>query len=246
MLMAFATLAILASADLPSGKEEIVDFVVAGRFDKDSPRDRINGWPTALHAIRLEKDRVYSIEVTGANFTPYLRVENSSGAPLGQGQNRDKFLSRLRLTPANEGVVLICVSGHGMPEGNYSLLVKPYLPGPVKLFPLPAPTAKQPAAADGILGNDDSPDQYRDFPGKIHTVELTAGKVYVIDLMSKQFDAYLLLQNENGGLIAQDDDSGGNLNSRIRFQPKVSGRYRVIASTYNGRLGAYSLRVREE
>src|ERR1043166_1659735 len=80
---------------------------------------------------------------------------------------------------------------------------------------------------------------------KEYLVDLEAGKDYVIDLESNQFDAFLRLGQLNGAQIAVDDDSGGNLNSRIRFTPVESGTYVITATALNAGFGPFTLTVRE-
>ena len=80
---------------------------------------------------------------------------------------------------------------------------------------------------------------------KEYVIDLEAGKDYVLDLESQNFDAYLRLGHLNGTKIAEDDDSGGNLNSRIRFRPPATGSYVVTATSLGGGFGAYTLTIRE-
>ncbi len=80
----------------------------------------------------------------------------------------------------------------------------------------------------------------------VHLVELSPAKSYVIDLASKKFDAFLRLEDANGKQIAEDDDSGGGTNARLRFRPRASGVYRIIATTFEpSTFGPYSLTIRE-
>jgi hypothetical protein len=77
-----------------------------------------------------------------------------------------------------------------------------------------------------------------------HKVRLQAGVTYTIDLQSKDFDAYLYLEDGVGNVLAEDDDSGGNLNARIVFTPTVTGEYLLVATTFNkGATGSYKLIV---
>jgi Ca2+-binding EF-hand superfamily protein len=78
----------------------------------------------------------------------------------------------------------------------------------------------------------------------ILTVKLEAGKTYQIDHMSNAFDAYLYLEDPAGELLAEDDDSGGGLNSRITHRAATTGTYHIIATSLGGRPGAFSLSVR--
>jgi serine protease Do len=72
-----------------------------------------------------------------------------------------------------------------------------------------------------------------------------AGEAVTFDVMSTEFDAYAVIQDMNGNVLARDDDSGGNLNARIIFTLPYTGNYRMIANTLRvSATGAYSLSVR--
>ncbi|HEX3314460.1 MAG TPA: PPC domain-containing protein, partial [Gemmataceae bacterium] len=43
--------------------------------------------------------------------------------------------------------------------------------------------------------------------------------------------------------LARDDDSGGNLNARILYRPAVRGFYRIIATSFDGRVGDFALTI---
>jgi len=75
---------------------------------------------------------------------------------------------------------------------------------------------------------------------------LTAGKTYVIDMESKDFDTYLKLEDPQGKLLAENDDiSPTNQNSRILFTPKQDGTYRVIATSVQQQgQGQYEIIIR--
>jgi hypothetical protein len=70
----------------------------------------------------------------------------------------------------------------------------------------------------------------------------------IISLSSSDFDAYLILARvESGSLVAvaEDDDSGGGLNSQLAVQlPPAT--YLILASTFDpGETGSYSLSLIE-
>jgi hypothetical protein len=74
---------------------------------------------------------------------------------------------------------------------------------------------------------------------------MTAGKTYITDMSSAQFGTYLRLENVRGKVLA-DNIGPQNLNSRIIFDCKQDGNYRIVASSEQqaGR-GAYVLIIRE-
>jgi hypothetical protein len=72
-----------------------------------------------------------------------------------------------------------------------------------------------------------------------------AGEAITLDVMSTEFDAYAVIQDASGHVLARDDDSGGNLNARIIFTLPATGTYRLLANTLRvGATGAYTLSVR--
>jgi serine/threonine protein kinase/Tfp pilus assembly protein PilF len=86
-------------------------------------------------------------------------------------------------------------------------------------------------------------------PTLLYEVKLTAGKAYVIDMVSpdpKALDPYLVLHDDDGKRLAEDDDSGGNLNARITYRALRDGVYRIYATTSNKGRGAFTLTVREK
>jgi hypothetical protein len=97
----------------------------------------------------------------------------------------------------------------------------------------------------GQIVDNDPPDPVRKHPAKIHVVKLPAGKTVQIDLVSTEFDAYLRLEDSAGKQLAQDDDSGGNLNARIKFAVPKDDTYKIIATTFGGGSGNYTLSVKE-
>lgn len=79
----------------------------------------------------------------------------------------------------------------------------------------------------------------------VHDFKMQAGKTYTFDLVSEEFDAYLRLENDDKGKLAEDDDGAGNLNSRIVFTPTSAGDYRLVVTTCDpGQFGVYRLTVR--
>ncbi|MCI0458935.1 MAG: PPC domain-containing protein [Gemmataceae bacterium] len=100
---------------------------------------------------------------------------------------------------------------------------------------------------NGQLTADDPTDNVRQGRHrKIYTLKLAANKSYTVDLMSGDFDSYLRIEDDAGKQLAEDDDGGENLNSRLTFRAPREGTYRIIVTTFaGGETGNYTLAIRE-
>ncbi len=73
-------------------------------------------------------------------------------------------------------------------------------------------------------------------------VRASAGRRLVITMESGELDAYLLLEGQDGAVVAQDDDGGSGSNARIDIRVPEAGLYLVIASSYgSSETGTYRI-----
>jgi predicted Zn finger-like uncharacterized protein len=81
---------------------------------------------------------------------------------------------------------------------------------------------------------------------KFYTVQLTEGEFYQIDMVSSDFDSYLVLVNDLGQTRVEDDDGGGFPNARIVYRAERTGTYTIQATHFGGGglLGNFSLFIR--
>jgi WD40 repeat protein/tetratricopeptide (TPR) repeat protein/tRNA A-37 threonylcarbamoyl transferase component Bud32 len=79
-----------------------------------------------------------------------------------------------------------------------------------------------------------------------HPLVVSAGKTYAIDMESAVFDTYLRLEDSDGKVLDENDDIGpDSLNSRLVFNPKTDGTYRLVATSYQRRgVGDYAITIR--
>jgi predicted Zn finger-like uncharacterized protein len=122
-----------------------------------------------------------------------------------------------------------------------------------QVAPLPPRTEPGPGPGPGkVVLNENSslaandpidPKSGRKAPMKVYPVQLLAGKEYAISLDSTAFDAYLRLEDPSGKTVAEDDDSGGSLNALIRYRPTQTGQFKIVCTTFDGKLGAFQLKV---
>src|SRR5436305_108735 len=96
------------------------------------------------------------------------------------------------------------------------------------------------ATVNGELTRDDAKDTVRkDAHCKVYVVEFKAGKTYTIDHKSKEFDAFLRLEDADGKQLDENDDFDG-LDSRIVHKAAKAGPYRIIATSLGAdRTGAF-------
>lgn len=94
---------------------------------------------------------------------------------------------------------------------------------------------------------DSSPNKWVVRPGChyfTYRVDLKAGETTVFELQSKEFDAYLILLDDQNRIVAQDDDSGGGTNAKIVFGPKFTGKFTIVVTTNRaGAKGNYVLDI---
>lgn len=125
----------------------------------------------------------------------------------------------------------------------------------VLLVPLPAALAQDTPKdkdakglkVEGKLSPDDPKDKVmQKSPHKVHEFKMTAGKTYIINLKSRDFDTYLRLEDSAGKQLAFNDDVGPrDLNSRIAHKANKDDSYRIIVTSFDANAGAYTLTVEE-
>lgn len=103
----------------------------------------------------------------------------------------------------------------------------------------------KPVQITADLTKDDENDPELNNPCKKYPVKLNKDKTYVIEMTTKDFDPFLRLLDKANKEVAEDDDSGGGLNSLIIYSPTTSGDYTVVAATFDGEVGKFELKVRE-
>ena len=104
-------------------------------------------------------------------------------------------------------------------------------------------TQAQPWSAEGRLEDGDAQADDRRYDE--HRVRLEAGRRYRLTANSEDFDPVLrLYATGSTEPVAENDDAGDGLNSRIVFVPETAGTYtlRIVGFSADGR-GAYALRA---
>lgn len=221
------------------------DVKIEGKLTDDDPKDKVRTSSVhKVHAVKLVGGRTYVIDLISADFDAYLRVEDSTGKQLAADDDSgDNFNARINFVCPKDDTYRIIATTVAGGTGSYTLQVRAQVAAAAVALPLKDGSGQ----VDGQLTKDDPKDAVRKFStAKVYAVELKSGKEYQIDLISKEFDAYLRLEDATGKQLATDDDSGGNLNARIQFKCPSDGTYRIIATSFIGGVGNYTLSVQQK
>jgi hypothetical protein len=219
----------------PAEKGEAKAVKYEDQITNADPFDKVRG--ESHHKIyfhKMEAGRGYRIDLESRDFDAYLRVEDPDGMSLAENDDGgDGLNSRILFTPTRPGNYRIIATTLGPGEsGFFKLTITPAAPQKVVL-----------QKVDKLTANDPLDRVRAGCRHKVYSVKLEAGKEYTID-MTSQFDTYLRLEDAQQKQLAQDDDGGGGLNSRIVFQPQKTGTYRIIATTFAAdQTGDFQLRI---
>ncbi|MEX1184987.1 MAG: hypothetical protein WEA80_00170 [Gemmatimonadaceae bacterium] len=254
--------ATVASAQTRIEAGETVSGALTSRDSRMASGSRYDLW--VYSGTRGER---IVVTVRSIQFDPYVFVQRYPGGsePLlarddDSGGGSD---ARVELTlPETDDYLIVVTSAQRGEAGAYRLGVESnrrVAPAPGAAVPggsadKPSPNAKRapPVARALVPGRAVAGELRSDVRGPIGTSEGDwrytghAGETIVLDLRSSEFDSFLTLYAIDGRgaatRVAQDDDGGGGLNSRITFRVPVAGDYVVRAERrYSGRSGSYTL-----
>ncbi len=188
--------------------------VELARNDDFEPFENTN---SRIENFVIPEDGTYTLQV------------NSFGAVVGIDEESGTF--NLALMPG------VATSSTPVPIPSPTATPPPPMPSPTAtpLPPIPSPTMTPlPPTSNTEIAYGDVIEGYLSTNTARFTFNGTAGDIINITLNSSDFDSYLLLYDENGFEIARDDDSGGDLNSRIGpFELAQSGTYTIEVTTYS-------------
>jgi hypothetical protein len=211
-------------------------------LNANDPADPKLDKPAKRYTIKLQKDKAYIIDLTTKDFDAYLRLLNKKGDELAEDDDGGGDLNSriIYSAKANEDHQIVVTTFDGQ-VGKFNLKVRE--------FSLKGEAKARPIGKDGftitanIAQGDRSPIGKL---GRIYSVQLKAGETYTIDLESATMDSYLYLFDSKNKLLDQDDDTGGDLNSRITYRATADGVYHILASTLDGdETGEFTLKVRK-
>lgn len=177
-----------------------------------------------------------TVSVT-ADWDTFLELDDASGNYLeSDDDSLPNFNSQLFYVLPYSGSYLLKVSGfNNATGGEYVLNVRMGEPPEPTATPTPIYyTTAQPGDNIGSVPVGGS---------NAWTVEGQAGEVVTISAYAT-WDTSLTLYDESGGMLAFDDDSLPNLNSRLTVTLPYTGTYTILVASYGGQFGgAYTLNL---
>jgi hypothetical protein len=231
-------IAILLTVALP------LAFCTAARpGEKDGKKEGLStkGQITlTAHKMKMDKDVPHVIEVQGKGFTPRVTIPGAFLSFTSDFKNPNDFKGTFTPTQTQEYAIVVLPDFFGStPEGgtlDYTLKVTPIRLAEKPMLKVAAKLTEQDMKVEG-----------KDTYFKSYPIKLKAGQVYVIDMQRdpavSKIDPFLYLK-DGKQTVAQDDDSGGNLNARIIYTAPKDGEFTVIATTLFPATGDFTLTVR--
>ena len=230
----------LTVGELPActpGTDFVLGETVAGDI---SPSDCLFAFvaPADSFVINITEETVISIHLKSLDFQPFVilldaKRDRSRPRP-GRDGGRERTDSR---SPQPGFVRPVCDDCHFVWRGQLSAHREPDR--------LRRPTNRSPSDRpwDGALDDNDCLRSGGAFQESWELV-LANDTTARIDLESAPaFDAFLVLKDSDGTILAEDDDGSGGLDARIE-RALTAGTYEIVASSRNANeTGAYQLKV---
>lgn len=211
---------------LTQGQLEPTDRLVTDTLTRQGDRYTIQGAAGETLEVRMNSD----------DFDSYLVLQNENGELIAENDDGDD---------RNSVISTVLPS-----SGTYTILATAYESGAVGRYSVSADrvnlTETPILDTTGQLDSQTETISSRYFrQGEAYTFSGEAGQSVLISLDSEDFDTYLILQNDRGETLAEDDDGGEEgSNSALRFTLPETGTYRVLVTPFNeGFSGAYDLKV---
>ncbi|HAD83906.1 MAG TPA: peptidase [Brevundimonas sp.] len=231
-----------AAPRLPRPGRIAVGRDATGSLGSNSAEDD-DGARYDAYAFRASAGERVKIDLESDDFDAFLRVGRIvNGAFVQMAENDDggsSLNARLVFTAPQAGEYLIrATSYNSSAQGDYRLALEQ---GP------PAPTATSVTVGEETRGRltPDSASSDSGAPADLYRFSGRAGQRVAITMKADGFDTYLELFDANHNSLATDDDSAGDLNSRLTHTLTEDGDYLIEARAFSSGEGPYTLNIEE-
>lgn len=233
----YELLATLSYTDADAEDEEEVVLLaepeLAGRLEPGDRTLASGEYVDILHFTGARNQSV-SISLESDDFDTYLILDPPESDQVDVDDSRGSTNSHLDLLLPESGIYRVLVTSYAVGErGDYRLRWAVGNSGPRQYVGLLSD-------ADPTL---DAGEYYREY-----TFSANAGERVVLDLVSEDFDGYLVLASPTRkSMIHNDDRDPDDLNPRIETVLEESGLYTVFVTTYGpGETGSFRLSIETE
>ncbi len=219
----------------PSDTVTITPGSVEGALTSDQP--------AAIYFFEGQAGESVTIVATSAEFDVFLTLSGSDGNVLvSDDDSAGNLNARIEnfVLPIDDSYMITVSSFAEGVSGSFTLILETSESGGQ---PTPTPTSDGDTISLGqtINGSLDAGQQWATY-----TFEGESGQTLSITARSEEFDTYLRVSDSSGVELAYDDDSGGNLDSRINlFRVPSNDTYTITVESYDGAYGDFTLELGE-
>jgi len=249
-LVALSPVALSSQIPIRVGQTVVGRLVQTDQKFSDGSRYKMYGF------VGNKGDTV-AVDLTSDDFDANILVADASGNSLARNDDGGgRCNARLAFVPPATGNYRVYANSSAQAElGEYRLM----LARGHSATPLPADTvckgfgrvAGLIEVGQTITGNLSSEDL--EFLGdstyfQRWILPVKANQAFTVDLLSDDFDAYLLLTRGRGDKLVDNDDGGGGCNARIVYTAQDDHPLRVVVNTASRprrQTGKFTLRVSE-
>lgn len=229
------------SPDYDSPEQFEIGRSFSSWFDWDGPAIQTGPGDAARgRALELTVDEPATIDaaVDAPDFSGVLLLTRPDGSLVEQADSaRGEDLDARLVHPLESGKYVLWVTGPGDARGEFELATE--------LRDVPeAEKLELDATVEGRLDDGAVPHRDRHTPVEFYEVELEEDRPLRIGLVSEDFDAHLIVEDETGEVVAENDDADiGTTDAEIE-RDFEAGRYRIGVTTFvPGERGDYELDV---
>jgi hypothetical protein len=218
--------------------------IVESALKTDDEKDPAQKYQRKVFTVDFKSGKNYKIDMISKEVDSYLRLEDATGGVLAKDDDSGGFVNaHINFSCRMDGAYHVICTTFAGGTGAFTLKIQEIsIPDATKLN-LQDGMAK----VDDKLTSADATDAVQTHSAaKTYSIKLSKGKTYLIDMISKEVDPFLRLEDSTGKELAKDDDGGGGRNARIQFECPEDGEYRIFATTYFGGIGGFALTVKEK
>jgi hypothetical protein len=203
------------------------------------------------YRVRAAAGQRIIVDLTSHEFDTFLVIES----PSGDQETNDDY----DMDTGHSHVQWIAPE-----DGTYKIVVTTFDPTGGGAYLLQLAVAEEEGVEEGRIEPQDtaaaaSPSMVVTHQGRLgpedeltpegayvdtYTVEATPGQTLNADLVSSDFDTYLIIEAPGGNRVANDDDPLDPGHSRLEVQVSEQGTYTVLVTSFSaGEAGDYILQV---